>query len=570
MTDTRETDTPRTARAGAAGRRALGALAGLLAAAAGLAVGEPVSAAVRREAAPVTAVGDAVIELAPAGVTRWSIDTFGDSDKLVLEAGVVALLGLFAAALGVLAARDRRAGAAGALLFGLVGVTAAVTRPDGGPSDAWPSVAAGLAAAVVLTLLARRLPAAAGTGAAPDSASAGGLRPADAAATAEAARPAGTPDPGPAADAGQAPGTGPRRAFLVSAGAVAAGSGGAWLLGRRLHDGEAARAAGARASLTLPAPDDPAGALPAGTDLGVDGVGPFLTPNDRFYRIDTALRVPRLDARAWRLRIHGAGVPRPLTIGYARLLERELVERDITLACVSNPVGGTLVGNARWLGVRLEELLREAGVRPPSAGGEADQLVARSADGMTLGTPVEAVMDGRDALLAVGMNGEPLPFEHGYPVRMVVPGLYGYVSACKWLVDLELTSFDAFDAYWVRRGWARQAPVKTQSRIDTPRSGARLRAGRVPVAGVAWAQHTGIDAVQVRVDEGPWRNARLAEEDTADTWRQWVWDWDAEPGGHRLQVRAVDRSGETQTADVSGSAPDGATGRHTVTVEVTD
>jgi DMSO/TMAO reductase YedYZ molybdopterin-dependent catalytic subunit len=257
-----------------------------------------------------------------------------------------------------------------------------------------------------------------------------------------------------------------------------------------------------------------------------------------------------------------------VTLDFKDLLRRELVERDITLTCVSNPVGGDLVGNARWLGVRLADLLREAGVRPPSEGGEADQLVARSVDGMTIGSPVETVMDGRDALLAVGMNGEPLPFEHGFPVRMVVPGLYGYVSACKWLAELELTTFAAYDAYWVPRGWAERAPIKTQSRIDTPAASAAPRAGTVPVAGVAWAQHTGIDRVEVRVDGGPWHAARLAAEDTVDTWRQWVWEWPATPGEHRLQVRATGRDGVTQSGEPSAVAPDGATGYHEVTVRV--
>ncbi|MGW7189085.1 molybdopterin-dependent oxidoreductase, partial [Streptomyces sp. NPDC054838] len=287
-----------------------------------------------------------------------------------------------------------------------------------------------------------------------------------------------------------------------------------------------------------------------------------------FYRVDTALVVPRVDAGDWRLRIHGDGVTRPLTLDLRELLARPLVEHDITLTCVSNEVGGPYAGNARWLGVRLADLLREAGVRPPSRGGRADQLVARSVDGMTIGTPVEAVMDGREALLAVGMNGEPLPFAHGFPVRMVVPGLYGYVSACKWLRELRLTTFDAYDAYWVRRSWAQQAPVKTQSRIDTPRPLAEPAAGRVVVAGVAWAQHRGIARVEVRVDGGPWQEARLADADGDDTWRQWLWPWQAAPGRHTLEVRATDRTGVAQTGERSGTVPDGATGWHAVTVRV--
>jgi DMSO/TMAO reductase YedYZ molybdopterin-dependent catalytic subunit len=300
----------------------------------------------------------------------------------------------------------------------------------------------------------------------------------------------------------------------------------------------------------------------------VPGLSPFTTPNADFYRVDTALQVPRLNAETWRLRIHGLGVTRPLELGYRDLLRRDLMERDITLTCVSNEVGGPYVGNARWIGVSLAELLSEAGVRPPSKGGPADQLVSRSTEGMTLGTPVETVLDGRDAMLAVGMNGEPLPFRNGFPVRMVVPGLYGYVSACKWLTELELTTFDEFDAYWVERDWAARAPIKTQSRIDTPRPFATLNSGPVPVAGVAWAQHTGIDRVQVRVDGGAWQLARLAPAPSEDTWRQWVWEWPAEPGSHRLEVRATDRDGRTQTEERTGTVPDGATGWHSVVVSV--
>lgn len=257
---------------------------------------------------------------------------------------------------------------------------------------------------------------------------------------------------------------------------------------------------------------------------------------------------------------------RELDLTLRDLLSRPLIERDITLTCVSNEVGGPYVGNARWLGVRLDDLLTEAGVRPPSRGGTADQLVARSVDGMTLGTPVEDVMDGRDAMLAVGMNGEPLPFDHGFPVRMLVPGLYGYVSACKWIEDIELTTFDAYDPYWVKRHWARKAPVKTQARIDTPKPFARPATGTVMVAGVAWAQNRGIDRVEVRVDDGPWQDAELAAEDTRDTWRQWSHPWQATPGTHTLTVRATDRTGGTQPEQRTRTIPDGAAGWHSVVV----
>jgi DMSO/TMAO reductase YedYZ molybdopterin-dependent catalytic subunit len=292
-------------------------------------------------------------------------------------------------------------------------------------------------------------------------------------------------------------------------------------------------------------------------------VGPFFTPNGTFYRVDTALLVPAVMAEDWTLRIHGM-VDRQLTLDYEQLLARPLIERDITLACVSNPVGGRYIGNARWIGAPLADLLREAGVHPA-----ADQLVSRSVDGFTAGTPTAVVMDGRDAMLAVAMNGEPLPLAHGFPVRMLVPGLYGYVSATKWVSDLQLSTFDAFDPYWIQRGWAELGPIKTQCRIDTPASLAQVPAGEVPIAGVAWAQHVGIDGVQVRVDDDPWAPAELAGEDTVDTWRQWVYRWRATPGEHQVSVRATDRSGFTQGPERAEPFPNGAEGQHTITVRVT-
>ncbi|KAF0651113.1 MULTISPECIES: molybdopterin-dependent oxidoreductase [Streptomyces] len=369
------------------------------------------------------------------------------------------------------------------------------------------------------------------------------------------------------------PGGGDRRArrtFLAAALATTAAATGAGVLGRTLTTRRARGAVASREALRLPAPASPAPPLPAGSAVRVPGVAAFTTADRDFYRVDTALVVPRIDAGTWRLRLRGKGVARPRTYSLADLLARPLVERDITLTCVSNEVGGPYVGTARWLGVPLAELLREAGVRPPSRGGPADQLVARSVDGMTIGTPVEDVMDGRDALLAVGINGAPLSFERGFPVRMVVPGLYGYVSACKWIEEIELTTFADFDAYWVRRKWARRAPVKTQSRIDTPRPFSRPAAGVVMVGGVAWAQRRGIARVEVRVDDGPWQDARLAAQGSVDTWRQWSYAWRATPGGHTLTVRATDGTGAVQTERRTRTVPDGASGRHSVFVTVTD
>ncbi|WP_051699470.1 molybdopterin-dependent oxidoreductase [Streptomyces sp. NRRL F-4474] len=516
-------------------RRAVGAACGAVAAFAGLAVAELVAAAVRPEASPVTAVGGAAVDLTPTAVREWAIAVFGTADKAVLTLGIVAVLAAVAAGAGLLALRSPPAGSAVAGGFGLLGAAAALSRPEAAWQDALPSLAGGLTAAGVLWLLVTAA-----------------TRP----------RPAGAPAGGAwAMD---------RRGFGRLVVGVVALSSAAGIAGRRLGAHGSAGATASRARLVLPPPAVPAPPVPAGADLRVPGLGPFLTPARDFYRVDTALVVPRVDADTWRLRIHGEGVSRPVTLDLRELLARPLVEHDVTLTCVSNEVGGPYAGNARWLGVRLADLLREAGVRPPSRGGPADQLVARSVDGMTLGTPVETVMDGRAALLAVGMNGAPLPFAHGFPVRMVVPGLYGYVSACKWLSELRLTTFAAYDAYWVRRSWAQQAPVKTQSRIDTPRPYAALRAGRVAVAGVAWAQHRGIRRVEVRVDGGPWQEARLGAADGVDTWRQWVWTWEATAGLHTLEVRAVDGTGAVQTGVRAGTVPDGATGWHAVEVRVRD
>lgn len=518
-----------------------GALSGVLAGAAALAVAELVSAAVRPEAGPVVAVGGAAIDRTPASVKDWAIQQFGTDDKLVLQSGILAVLALLAVALGLIALRRRLLGATGVLLFGVIGALAATGRPDStGVTDALPSVAGAAVGAALLYLLAGRL----------------------------APRPARTPPERASATADLDRREWDRRGFIVAATAAAAASAGAGVLGRSLNAAGGQDAVAARARIRLPAPASAATPVPKGAQLRVPGVSSFVTAAEDFYRVDTALVVPKVDATAWRLRIHGKGVDRPTTVTFDDLLRRRLIERDITLTCVSNEVGGPYVGNARWIGVPLADLLAECGVQPPGKGGPADQLVARSVDGMTIGTPVEDVMDARDAMLALGMNGEPLPFVHGFPVRMLVPGLYGYVSACKWIKDIELTTFADYDPYWVKRDWAREAPVKTQSRIDTPKPFARPSAGTVTVAGVAWAQHRGIDKVEVRVDDGPWRRADLAAEDTRDTWRQWSFPWRATPGGHTLTVRATDRTGEVQTARRTRTIPDGASGHHSVVVTV--
>jgi DMSO/TMAO reductase YedYZ molybdopterin-dependent catalytic subunit len=505
--------TDQAAVGGASARR--GALVGVAAAALALGVSELVAVATGPRSAPVVAVGGVVVDRVPEPVKRFAIDLFGVHDKTALQIGTVLLLIAFAAVIGVVALRNNWYGVAGIALFGVIGAAAAVTRYDAGPQAVLPSVLGAVAAGLLLVLLTR-----------------------------EAQVPAGAEID--------------RRRFLTGAlGAIGfaavAGVGGRWLSTRR-------DVSEARAEVTLPAPASPAPAVPAGADLGASGLTSYVTSNDDFYRIDTALVVPRVDPHTWQLRVHGR-VRNSFTLTFDELLRRPMVERYITLACVSNDVGGDLISNARWLGVPVKEVLEQAG---PLAG--ADQVVSRSTDGWTCGTPTAALLDGRDALLAVGMNGEPLPLEHGFPVRMVVPGLYGYVSACKWISELELSRFQDFDAYWVPRGWAQQAPIKTESRIDTPRG--KASAGTVTVAGVAWAQHRGIATVEVRVDDGPWQTATIAQTVSVDTWRQWYWRWEATRGDHTLTVRATDSTGATQPERKAPPAPDGATGWHSIKVSV--
>lgn len=497
---------------------------GLVAGGVAIGVAQLAAGLVNPQASPVITVGQAAIDLTPEWLKAWAIRTFGESDKTVLLAGIGTVLGLISVLLGVASVRRVRVGIAGLVAFGAIGVAAALTRPEGELADVVPAVVGVIAGGAALLGLRRVLFPAADRGGAEDGAS--------------------SPD---------------RRRFLLSAGAGAVAAVFAGGLGNVLA--RRFRADASRAEVRIPPPASAAAAT-ADADLSVQGLSPFFTPNADFYRVDTALLVPSVMAEDWSLRVHGM-VDRELTLTYEQLLARPLIERDITLACVSNPVGGSYVGNARWIGAPLRELLEEAGVRPG-----ADQIVTRSEDGFTIGTPTAVAMDGRDAMLAVAMNGEPLPLEHGFPVRMLVPGLYGYVSAMKWLVDMELTTFGAYDPYWVERGWAEEAPVKTMSRIDTPRGLDDVPAATVPIAGVAWAQHRGIERVEVRVDDGPWLEAELSPVDTIDTWRQWRVMWDAMRGEHQLQVRATDGTGETQPAERVPPFPDGATGYHTIRVTV--
>jgi DMSO/TMAO reductase YedYZ molybdopterin-dependent catalytic subunit len=511
-------------------------LTGILAAAAGLAAGELVTALAGPDASPFFAVAATVADLTPAPIKEMAIGLLGPFNKLVLLTGLALVLAVCAGLIGQLAERAPKLALVAVGCFGVIGMLSVINRSDVGLAGVLPSLAATVTAGVVMRHLGELIRA--GEEPVLDETGSGSAAPES---TEEAEQ--------------------QRRRFLITGGLVAAGAVGAAVLGRWLG-AERFGAARSRAAVRIPDPVDRAASSTLDPAGSIRGLSTFHTANSDFYRVDTALTIPQITAEDWELRIHGM-VRRPLRLSYQELLRRPLIERDITLACVSNPVGGPYVGNARWSGVRIADLLREVGVDPA-----ADQAVSRSHDGMTIGTPTAALTDDRDALLAVAMNGEPLPLEHGFPVRMVVPGLYGYVSACKWLVDLELTSFDRYDAYWVRQGWAEQARVKTASRIDTPTDGAMPRAGVVTVAGVAWAQHRGIERVEVQVDEGPWIEARLAGAPSVDTWRQWFCRWRAEPGRHRLRVRATDRQGRTQTAVRRDVYPDGATGLHEVTVTV--
>ncbi|WP_258726346.1 molybdopterin-dependent oxidoreductase [Cellulomonas sp. NS3] len=555
-------------------RTRFAALAGLAAGAVTLGVAALAAGLVSASADPLVAVGATFVDATPAWLKDLAIAAFGTADKLALTVGSVVVLAGLAALAGVLAARRWAFGAALVVLLGAVGALAAASRPDAGLLAPVPSLVGALAGLLVLRWLVGRLPGrAAAAGAAQGSARtdpardaflvsrAGTGTAADTAAGTGGPPPTGDTNRTAVADPVRSAGSADRRSFLRLTGALAVGGALAVVAGRTLGAGRRAVEA-VRETLRLPVPTR-AAALPAGVDSGVPGVDPWVTRNSTFYRIDTALTVPRVDPATWSLRVHGL-VEREVTLTFDELLDSDLVEAWVTLACVSNEVGGDLVGNARWLGLPVRELLERAGPLP-----DADMVLSTSADGFTASTPIEALTDDRDALLAVGMNGEPLPVEHGFPVRMVVPGLYGYVSATKWVVDLEVTRFADAEAYWTVRGWSERGPVKTQSRIEVPRHASQVTAGRVVVAGTAWAQHRGVEEVEVRVDEGPWERAKLAADGGIDTWRQWTYAWEATPGEHELQVRASDPDGP-QTAVVARVVPDGATGHHTVRVRVAD
>ncbi|MFL6134474.1 MAG: molybdopterin-dependent oxidoreductase [Nocardioidaceae bacterium] len=488
------------------------ALAGAVAGLSGVAASQVVTSVLNARVTPVQAVAEVIIAKTPGPVVESLIRVVGRNDKPILVAGVTVGVVVMGAVAGLLT--DRRT-VYGHLVFwvmGAVGLIAAVTRPDFTPVSLLPLAVGVVVWTVLLDYLTKKA----------------------------------QPQPTVLAS---------RRRFLLNAGGVTAAAllvaAGGRVVGRSRRSVETARRL-----LRLPVSR---GAVPAGASAPkVSGVTPWRVPNQDFYRIDTSLVVPTVDPNEWKLRIHGM-VDREITLSYRDLLRRKLTEDWVTICCVSNPVGGELIGNAWWSGVRVAELLNEAGVHP-----DADAVRQTSKNGWTCGTPIVALTDDRNAMLAIAMNGEPLPLEHGFPVRMIVPGLYGYVSATKWLVDLEVTRFDRFSAYWTERGWSERGPVKTESRIEVPADGADVTAGRVRVGGHAWAQHTGIARVEYRLDGDAWRPAELGRVPGNDTWVQWAGSVDLAKGNHSLAVRATDRSGYTQTAAQVDVVPNGATGWHTI------
>ena len=518
---------------------------GLLAGAAALAVGELAAGFVAKWQSPVVSVAEAVIDAVPRSVKEFAIKTFGQNDKVALVVGILAFSIVFAAVLGLLGRRRPLIPPIGFAAFAAVGVWASQTATGAPLSAVIPSVLAGVAGAGTYHYLRTLATPMAKTTIADHESELIDVDP--------AAMAAATP-------AMKSDGTSSRRRFLIVSGAVAAGAALATTAGRALRARFDATAS--RNAVVLPKVAAPLPATPATVAANGPGISPFFTPNANFYRVDTALAVPQVRTEDWELRVTGM-VDREIRLSYADLLKRKLVEEDITLTCVSNTVGGQLTGTARWLGLPLKDLLDEAGIQSG-----ADQIVGRSVDGWTAGFPVSAASD-RPALIAIGMNGEPLPIEHGFPARLMVPGLYGYVSATKWLTEIELTRFADFDQYWVKRGWDQQAPIKTMSRIDAPRTLAKIAAGPFVIGGVAWAQTVGISKVEVAIDDGDFMEAELADDWSENTWRQWRLEWNAPTGRHRLTVRATDANGELQTDQRAEPFPNGASGWMSIFVDVT-
>ena len=495
------------------------AFAGIVSAAVLLAVAEALAALIARSASPILAVGSFIVDIVPRPLKELAITLFGEADKVALLAGVGLGAAVAAAVAGALEYRFRFAGV-GLLGIGGVLATAAIATRTGASGLSWlPPVVGTLAGAAVLLLAIVR------------------LRRWVAAATAENA---------PAAGAN-------RRQFLLLTGLTAVGAVVVGI-GARVLNAATSSVAAARDALRLPAARTTV-TVPEGASWDIDGLSPIITPNGDFYRVDTALTVPNVDPTTWRLSIEGM-VDTPVELSFDDLVGMGLDEYGVTLTCVSNEVGGGLVGNAIWTGVPIRDVLRMAGVQ-----GDADMVLSESVDGYTASTPLSSLTDENlDAIFAVAMNGEPLPFEHGFPVRMVVPGLYGYVSATKWVTKLTVTRFDQAEAYWTPRGYSAEAPIKMSSRVDTPKIGSPVAAGTVVIAGMAWAQPVGVQKVEVSIDDGDWQQTQLSTPINDQSWVQWKLDWNAEPGSHYIAVRATDKQGNLQIQDQAPIAPDGSSG----------
>jgi DMSO/TMAO reductase YedYZ molybdopterin-dependent catalytic subunit len=508
--------------------RRAGAAVGVVAVAAALGAGQLVAGFIAINASPFLAVGSAAIDLSPVWLKDFAVRTFGTHDKLVLLSGMAVAVAVLAVLAGMAARRSPVPGLAVVTVFGVAGVLAVTHRPDLSGTAVLAPVTSLLVGLGVFAWLWYRVRAVAGG-------------------EAEVR--------GGGADAGGRPS---RRSVVLAGVGVLVGSAAAAVGGQVLSGTRDATASRAAVGRLVPARAAPA--VAPGADFAVFGTPSFLTANRDFYRVDTALSVPQVRTEDWSLRLHGM-VDHERRYSYADIRSRPLVERTVTMTCVSNEVGGTYLSTANFVGVDLSDLLADAGVR---AG--AQQLLSTSVDGWTAGSPIEVTRDpGRGAMLAIGMNGEPLPIEHGFPARLVIPGLYGYVSATKWVTELEVTTWQAAQPYWLRRGWGRVGPIKTESRIDRPRGFDTVPAGTVRVAGVSWAQHVGIAGVQVSLDNGPWLPATLATEVNVDTWRMWMIDITVPSGTHQVTCRATDKSGYTQTDARAATVPDGATGWHSIT-----
>ena len=512
--------------------RSRDALSGAAAAGLALGVSELIAGLVRGLPSLIQGLGNWVIDVSPKPLKDFAIEVFGTSDKLVLLISIGVVTILLGAVVGVFARKRFVLAVVAFIGFAVASAFAAARDPQ--ISMALAIIPAGAAAitglGVLQWLYGLGMSATQSTETASES------------------------------ELGWS-----RRTFLIGTGAVFGLAAVSAATGRWLLD-SAKRAVAGRNEVVLPSPAEALPSVTPAADLQVDGLTPIIVPNDDFYRIDTAFAVPTIVLQDWALTVKGR-VDRPYTITYADLLDMRMVERDVTLSCVSNRVGGGLVGNARWQGVPLSEILDRAGVRD-----DAEQLVGRSTDDFTVGFPVEAAFDGREALVAVGMNGEPLPFEHGFPARLVVAGLYGYVSATKWLTEIELTGWDDFDAYWIPRGWSKEAPIKTQSRIDTPSDAEPITTEPRIVAGVAWAPPRWISKVEVQLGEGQsWLEAELSEPLSVNSWVQWQIPWTPSVLGRNvIRCRASDGDGILQDEMERPPAPNGATGWHTQPVLVAE